>query len=124
MRRSILHSGVWVAGVVLAGQAVAEGTLEEVIVTAEKRAESIQDVPIAVTAYDQSDLDAKLINDAMNLQFNVPNMMTSRYNFSGGGEVQLRGIGAGAVGSAGDQGVGVHINGVYLNASRVFETQY
>ncbi len=68
MRRSILHSGVWVAGVVLAGQAVAEGTLEEVIVTAEKRAESIQDVPIAVTAYDQSDLDAKLINDAMNLQ--------------------------------------------------------
>ena len=70
MGKPILHVAVWAAWMVLAGQAFAEGTIEEVIVTAEKRAESIQDVPIAVTAYDQDDLDAKLINDAMNLQFN------------------------------------------------------
>ena len=110
----------------LAGQAfAAEGTIEEIVVSADKRgATNIQDVPFSVTAYDQEDLNARLINDAMALQFNVPNMITSKYNFSGGGNVRLRGIGSGAVGSAGDDGVGVHINGTYLNASRIFETQY
>ena len=60
-----------------------ENVIEEIIVTSEKRAENIQNVPIAVSAYDQESLDALLINDAMNLQFNVPNMMVSRYNLSG-----------------------------------------
>ena len=108
-----------------ATQAYAQETIiEEIIVTSEKRAENIQNVPIAVSAYDQEALDALLINDAMNLQFNVPNMMVSRYNFSGGGSVRLRGIGSGAVGTAGDSGVGIHFNGLYLNSSRLFETQY
>jgi iron complex outermembrane receptor protein len=35
------------------------GTLEEIVVTAEKRVENIQDVPIAITAYSESDLRAK-----------------------------------------------------------------
>ena len=46
--------------------------LEEVIVSATKIESSIQDTPIAVTAFSQDQLDSQLINDTMNLQFNVP----------------------------------------------------
>jgi outer membrane receptor protein involved in Fe transport len=100
------------------------GELEEIIVTAEKREASIQDISIAVTAYSQEGLEARLITDAQTLQFNIPNMHFSRANFSGGGSPRIRGIGNSAIGSAGDSGVGVHINSSYLLGSRVHELQY
>ena len=110
---------------VFSGQLFAQaGELEEIIVTAAKREASIQDISIAVTAYSQEGLEARLISDAQTLQFNVPNMHFSRGNFSAGGSPRIRGIGNSAIGSAGDAGVGVHINGSYLSASRLHELQY
>ncbi|MGB1274091.1 MAG: hypothetical protein ACPG5X_07560, partial [Luminiphilus sp.] len=46
--------------------------LEEVVVTAAKVEASIQDTPIAVTAFSQEALDSQLINDASAMQFSVP----------------------------------------------------
>lgn len=110
-------------GVMSSPLTLAQGQLEEIIVTATKTETSLQDTPIAVSAFSQDQLDSALINDTMNLQFNVPNMLMGKGNFTSS-EVRIRGIGAGAVGSAGDNGVGIHVNGVYLNNSRIFETQF
>ena len=77
------------------------GVLEEIIITATKVETSIQDTPIAVSAFSQDQLDSQLINDTMNLQFNVPNMTMSKQNFTAN-DIRIRGIGAGA---------GIHING-------------
>ena len=97
--------------------------LEEVIVTATKVESSIQDTPIAVTAFSQDQLDSQLINDTMNLQFNVPNMTMSKQNFTSN-DIRIRGIGIGAIGAAFDAGVGIHVNGVYQTSSRIFEAQF
>ena len=97
--------------------------LEEIIVTAEKRATSIQDTPIAVSAFSQDDLDAQLINDQMNMQFNVPSLVMTKGNFTSA-DVRIRGVGTGATGPAADAGVGIHMNGAYLWSSRMFEGQY
>lgn len=97
--------------------------LEEVIVTANKVEASINDTPIAVSAFTQDQLDSVLINDTMNLQFSVPNMLMSKQNFTAN-DIRIRGIGSGAIGPAGDSGVGIHINGVYMNSTRIFETQF
>jgi outer membrane receptor protein involved in Fe transport len=70
--------------------------LEEVIVTAEKRETSIQDTPIAVSAFSQDDLDAQLINDQMNMQFNVPSLVMTKGNFTSA-DVRIRGVGSGAI---------------------------
>ena len=99
------------------------GVLEEVIVTAAKVEASIQDTPIAVSAFSQDQLDSQLINDTMNLQFNVPNMTMTKQNFTAN-DIRIRGIGSGAIGPAGDSGVGIHINGVYQTSTRIFETQF
>ena len=74
--------------------------LEEVIVTATKIETSIQDTPIAVTAFTQDQLDSQLINDTMNLQFSVPNMTMTKTNFTAS-DIRIRGIGSGAIGSGG-----------------------
>ena len=59
----------------------------------------------------------------MNLQFNVPNMTMSKQNFTSN-DIRIRGIGIGAIGSAFDAGVGIHVNGVYQTSSRIFEAQF
>jgi iron complex outermembrane receptor protein len=101
----------------------AQALLEEVIVTAEKRATTIQDTPIAVSAFSGEELDRALINKPLDMQFNVPNMLMSKGNFTTA-EVSIRGIGNLAVGVAADSGTGNHFNGVYLNAGRIFETEF
>lgn len=99
------------------------GTLEELIVTAEKRETTVQDTPIAVSAFSQADLERSLINNNMDIQMAVPNMLMSKGFFTTA-QVTIRGIGNLAVGSAADAGTGIHFNGVYLNAPRLFETEY
>lgn len=103
--------------------AAQESRLEEVLVTAEKRVTSVQDTSIAVTAFSGVELDRALINKPLDLQFNVPNMLMSKGNFTTA-QVSIRGIGNLAVGSATDSGVGSHFNGVYLNNGRIFEIEY
>lgn len=102
---------------------LAQGVLEEVIVTAQKREASIQDTPVAVTAFSNDDLRQQLIDRPLDLQMSVPNMLMSKGNFTTA-NVSIRGIGNLAVGSAGDSGTGIHFNGVYMNAPRVFETEF
>ncbi len=99
------------------------GVLEEIIVTAEKRETSLQDTPIAVSAFSGEELDRALINNTLDIQMNVPNMLMSKGNFTTA-NVSIRGIGNTAVGSAADSGTGVHFNGVYLNNPRIFETEF
>jgi iron complex outermembrane receptor protein len=99
------------------------GRLEEVIVTAEKRATTLQNTPIAVTAFTGEELDRALISKPMDLQFNVPNMLMSKGQFSTA-NISIRGVGNLAVGSATDSGTGNHFNGVYLNNGRIFEMEF
>jgi outer membrane receptor protein involved in Fe transport len=73
VRKTVIATSI--AAIAATSQITLAQQLEEVIVTAEKRATSIQDTPIAVSAFSQDDLDAQLINDQMNLQFNVPSLV-------------------------------------------------
>lgn len=82
----------------------------EIIVTAQKKAENIQDVPLAVTALSGALVENKVIDDALDLQFSVPNL------FFNGDRATLRGIGNLAISSTSEGGLGYHVNGVYFNS--------
>ena len=97
--------------------------IEETLVTAQKREESVQEVPIAVSAFDASALDDKQIDTFSDLQFNVPNVSYSKSNFSRS-NFAIRGIGTASVSTSADSGVGVHVNDVYLQSPLLFETEY
>ncbi len=97
--------------------------LEEVIVTAQKRAESAQDVPIAITAFDDEALTAKQIVGFADMRFAAPNVSYTKANFTGN-NFQIRGVGTNLVAASADNGVGVHVNEVPLISPRLFETEY
>ena len=100
-------------------QAQESMALEEVIVTAQKRQENIQDVPIAVSAFSGAALEEQRLDGAYDLQTAVPNLV-----FTGGTgstpNFSIRGVGsANGVGSSGDSGVLPHHNNVPLSVSRM-----
>jgi outer membrane receptor protein involved in Fe transport len=65
--------------------------IETVVVTAERRAENIQTVPIAVTAITGQDLHTRQIQSFRDLQMHVPSVTYTKHNF-GGAQFQIRGI--------------------------------
>ena len=93
-RRAKTASRLAVLNVVLMTTAFtvpAFGQIETVVVTAERKAEDIQTVPIAVTALTAQDLKAKQVNTFRDLQFHVPSVTYTKHNFSGS-EFEIRGI--------------------------------
>src|SRR5882724_8267153 len=66
--------------------------IEEIVVTARKTAESLQDVPVAVTALSEQKLEQTSTTSTIDLQFQVPNMTAREGNFSSTAAVfQIRG---------------------------------
>ena len=90
--------------------------IEEVIVIATKRAESIQDVPIAVTAVDQVKLERAGVSDIRDLpvlsaSFNLNSSQTE----SQGTTMRIRGVGTTGNNIGLESAVGVFLDGVYLS---------
>ena len=90
----------------------AQGVLDEVIVTAEKREASIQDVPIAITAFSGHGLERAGITESVDLEMVTPGLVISTNTANA--IITIRGIG-----SPFSQGVGtdpssaVYVDGVY-----------
>ncbi len=101
----------------LVGAAYADG-LEEVVVTAQKRSENIQNVPIAISAFTAETMRSKGIVDMQGLSALTPNVnLDGGAPFSGDSSVlsaSIRGIGQDDFAFNLDPGVGVYLDGVYL----------
>ena len=95
--------------------------LEEVIVTAQKRAESLQDTPIAITAFTSDALLDKGINDISELAQQTPNLVFDTASPIGGAAsaaaVFIRGVGNTDFSLTTDPGVGTYVDGVYVSRS-------
>ena len=94
----------------------AEGVIEEVTVTAQRVEESVQDVPIAVTALTGNMLDDRQVINPSDLQLNAPNVAFTATNF-GGASFGIRGIGNLVIGRSGESGVSTHLNEIAVNTN-------
>lgn len=93
--------------------------LEVIQVTAQKRVTTLQETPIAISAFSRSMLNDQDIEDALDIQFAVPNAMIS--NNAG---YSVRGVGNNAISATADPGLGVHVNGVYVTANTIQDEFY
>jgi len=97
--------------------------LNTVTVTTQKTAQSIQDVPIAVSAFDEESLNKLQLAGGTDLVKSIPNVSFTKGNFAGY-NFKVRGIGNDAVAQSGDAGVGVHQNDVPLQSNALFEAEF
>ena len=107
-------AGTLAAGVTPAAeQQVVE--LEEVIVTAQYREESLQETPIAITAITAEDLEARAVTSAYEVAYTVPNasFRPAQAAFGNTMTAFVRGIGQNDFDFAFEPGVGIYVDDVY-----------
>jgi iron complex outermembrane recepter protein len=98
-----------------------KGGIQEIVVTAQKRAENVQDVPIAISAFTADALSERAVTSVASLSNIAPNVVLDAGTpFSGSSSVIsafIRGIGANDFAFNIDPGVGIYLDGVYLARS-------
>lgn len=97
--------------------------ISEIVVTAQRREESIQDVPLAVSAFSADNLKVQRIETGQDLLKAVPNVNFSRANF-GGYNFQIRGIGTKLVATSADAAIGIHNNNMPLTANALADAEF
>lgn len=96
---------------VIASQAVAQ--LEEIVVTAQRKAESLQDVPIAISALSQETIEKTGTHELGGIALQVPGLTFSSFS-PGQNIVSLRGASSNDDGAGTDGSVAVFVDDVYL----------
>lgn len=91
----------------------ADNRLEEVVVTARRRSENLQETPISVSAFSGDALEEVGISDVSNLGNVMPNVQMSS-TASKAPALYVRGIGQRQTDAVLDPGVGQYLNGVYI----------
>ncbi|WOK37533.1 TonB-dependent receptor [Sphingomonas sp. C3-2] len=105
------------------GDGAAAVATSEIIVTAQKREERIQDVPIAISAFSAQELNDMKIEGGSELLRSVPNLNFSK-SFSSMYNVSIRGIGTKALNSSSDPGVAIAFNNTPMIRNRMFEQEF
>ena len=88
--------------------------LEEVVVTATKRSESIQDVPLSVSVITGEVIERAEVRDLLDLQSVVPSLRVPQFQNSIQTNFVIRGFGNGANNPGIEPSVAVFVDGVYL----------
>ncbi len=110
-----LTSLAFAIGMAIPGASVAqEFALEEVVVSAQRRQESVQDVPVAVTAVSGEQLENAGIIDLGQIQYISPSAnITTGTNVATTANIQIRGIGTAGSQRAFEGAVGVFVDGTF-----------
>ncbi|MBM4204382.1 MAG: TonB-dependent receptor [Gammaproteobacteria bacterium] len=101
-----------------------ESAIEEVLVTARRREETLQDVPVTVAALTEEDLDRYQINTLTDASRLVPNFSIFHGGSGNGSNIILRGIGSSSISAAFDQSVAINVDGVVVNIGRFIHNAY
>ena len=96
--------------------------LEEVVVTAQKRAESLQDVPISMSVVDGGALNDMGVKDFTEFKDQVPNFYVQ--DTPGNQSIYIRGVGSNPGALSFEQTVGLFVDGVYGGHGRQFQNPF
>jgi outer membrane receptor protein involved in Fe transport len=113
------HGAVAQSAAAPAAPAADGGGLEEVIVTARKRQENVQNVPVAITAISGAQMQRYDLASLENIAAMTPQLVVVRGSSGSGADLSLRGIGSNFTSIGIEQSVAVNIDGVYYGQGRI-----
>ncbi len=102
-----------IIGITLPCGAMAQAALEEVIVTAQKREQNLQDVPIAVSAFTTEMLAQSGVKDMFDLSANAPSLIVDQSQTSTTTTFGIRGVFTSSQNFGLESSVGLYVDGVY-----------
>ena len=121
--RNVHMLGVSALALAIAAPAYAQTTqadsnsIAEIVVTATKREQTLQDVPISVAVTGQQTIERAQVRDLIDLQSVVPSLKVQQFNAAGQTNFVIRGFGNGNGNDGIESSVGIFIDGVYRSRS-------
>src|ERR1700677_524934 len=85
--------------------------LEEIIVVAQKRSENLQNVPLAVSVVNATQLDDASVKNVLDLSLVVPGLTVT--NTNGWLSASIRGVGGNGIGAGTENSVAIYVDGIY-----------
>ncbi len=99
------------------------GYAPDIVITAQRQSQRLQDVPIAVTAFTAENLEKQQIVNPTALQQTLPNITFTKTNFTSS-SFTIRGVGDLCVGVTCDSATAIHVNDMPLLGTRLFESEF
>ena len=93
----------------------ARGNMERIVITAQKRVQTLQDVPLSVSVFSGDKIDKEITANLEKVSFSIPNLTINESGIST--NLFIRGVGSG-VNLGFEQTVGTYIDGVYFGRAR------
>ncbi len=113
LKRTLISCGAFALLMTNALVTVAQNEIDEIIVFAQKKEQTLQEVPLAVTVVDGDTITEANISDIIDLQSVVPTLRVTQLQTSGNTNFVVRGFGNGANNPGIEPSVGVFVDGVY-----------
>jgi len=107
------------AGAVSPVEAERSGGLEDIVVTARKRSENVQQIPVAVTAISARTIEQQDLTSLEKVAARTPNFTVGRASNGSGAQLTLRGIGSSSTSIGIEQSVAIVVDGVYYGQGRI-----
>ena len=120
LQRYLTATGIAIA-VVAFGAPVTFAQVAEVVVTARKREENVQNIPVAVTSVSGKQIEQFNITSIEDVAQATPQLIIARGSSGSGADISLRGIGTPTENIGIEQSVSVNIDGVYYGQGRVID---
>ena len=92
--------------------------IEEIVVTATKRATTLQDAPISISVISVEQMDQLAISDVLDLQSSVPSLKIAQQQFANQNTFLIRGFGNGANNPGVEPAVAISIDGVMISRNQ------
>jgi outer membrane receptor protein involved in Fe transport len=122
--RSLTRGGVVFAAalaIFAADLPLAHAQVAEVVVTARKREENVQNIPVAVTAISGDQVQQYNLSSVQDVQEQTPQLIIAKGSSGSGADISMRGIGASSENIGIEQSVAVNVDGVYYGQGRAIE---
>ncbi|MBT7369810.1 MAG: TonB-dependent receptor plug domain-containing protein, partial [Gammaproteobacteria bacterium] len=113
-----------VVGMTCQGLYAADNVLEEIVVTARKKAESLQDVPVSITSVGGEQLENFQMDQPGEIAERIPNFNVQTGGSGSGGTMNLRGVGSSSISAAFDSAVSFDIDGVSVSRMRMAQSAF
>lgn len=104
-----------------AAQTAGDGRIPEIVVSARKQSENLQDVPISITAFDAEQIDLHNFRTLQDIAYSVPNLNISRLTTLST-QISIRGINSADSSPGFETGVAVILDDVYVGRAAGFST--
>ncbi|MEM7099304.1 MAG: TonB-dependent receptor [Pseudomonadota bacterium] len=98
--------------------------LEEIVVTARRQDETLQDVPVTITSVGGEQLNNFQLDQPAEIAARVPNFNIQTGGSGSGGTLNLRGVGSSAISAAFDSAVALDIDGVTVSRMRMVQAAF